>query len=1055
MALPWRSQDWSKTSLGEPCGWPVPLQVSLGILLNAGAPMVCLWGKERQFFYNDACAQLLPQALHPTATAQELSFPQAATWQPMLGAIEQVFTSGQPLSLEATGGTNPLTATHSWTYSPLWYEGQVAGVFATAVRVANTPDGPKTEVAMSDSEERFRHLANHLTQLAWMADASGWIYWYNKRWFDYTGTTLDTMQGWGWRQVHHPDHIERVVEKVSHCFAHGQSWEDTFPLRGKDGQYRWFLSRATPVRNAQGQVVRWVGTNTDVTELQDTEKALEKVTERLNMALRSARITLFNQDRDLCYTWVYNPTHHYSKYEIVGKRDEDLVSPEAAARLRRVKQQVLDTGGGQRVRVEVDQLHFDLTIDPIQDAQGDIVGLTCAAVDVSDKALLEAEHRQAEETLRKSEEQLRMAQRAAGAGLWDWDMITQQLTWSEEYYHLYGLEPTVAPSYKNWMASIVPADRQRVEQENREAIAQGKNLKSMFRILHPVDGQRWLMSIGQTFYDDDGQPLRMTGITINITEQKRFEQALIASEAIAITRAEELTALTETTPAAIWIAHDPECRTITANRMAHELMQTSSVTSATNVVSLGAATFPFKQCRKGQEIAPHDLPMRKAIRTRQAVVDEIEFVYADGTVRYIYGKAVPLYGQDGKVRGAIAGFTDITALKESEREREQLLQRERVAREEAEQANRLKDQFLAVLSHELRSPLNPILGWAKLLQTRSFTPDKMNQALATIERNAQLQAQLVDDLLDLARILRGKLHLNSLPVELAGVIESALETVKAAAAAKHLTLTTDLDPAVQALGDGARLQQIVCNLLSNAVKFTPNQGQITVRLQVVENQAEITVTDTGMGINAEFLPYLFESFRQEDISITRKHGGLGLGLAIVRQLVEAHGGTIQAHSPGEGQGATFVVRLPRLLGQRRDRPAAPKPQTDLDLTGLQIISVDDSADTREFLSVLLGQYGADVTTVSSATEALTTLQTTRADVLISDIGMPDIDGYSLIRQIRTLPAGQGGNLPAIALTAYARQEDRQKSLASGYQRHLTKPLDVEKLVYTIIELTQG
>jgi signal transduction histidine kinase len=325
--------------------------------------------------------------------------------------------------------------------------------------------------------------------------------------------------------------------------------------------------------------------------------------------------------------------------------------------------------------------------------------------------------------------------------------------------------------------------------------------------------------------------------------------------------------------------------------------------------------------------------VQKAIRTRQEVTDEIEFVYPDGTVRHIYGKAVPLYGPGGVVRGAIGGFAEITAIKQSEREREQLLQSERVAREEAEQANRLKDQFLAVLSHELRSPLNPILGWAKLLQTRSFDSAKTAHALATIERNAQLQAQLVDDLLDLARILRGKLHLTPISLNVANVVQAALETVKATATAKSIALHLNLDQTIRVAGDAARLQQIVGNLLSNAVKFTPERGQIIVALRSVDDQAEIGVTDTGIGISQDFLPYLFESFRQEDISITRKHGGLGLGLAIVRQLVEIHGGTITAHSPGEGQGATFIVRLPQLAVEAPVNPVAALPPSVVDLAG--------------------------------------------------------------------------------------------------------------------------
>nr|WP_275332259.1 PAS domain-containing protein [Nodosilinea sp. TSF1-S3]MDF0366223.1 PAS domain-containing protein [Nodosilinea sp. TSF1-S3] len=1045
MAALGRSRPWVQTPLGEVTTWPAALRTTLGIVLSAEMPMMGVWGGDRRVFYNQACAPLLPgEPLQGEPWASPADTPRDGLAAALAGGVEGVFATGRSQSF--------VWGDHPWFCSPIWDElSQVGGVLVTG-----HPAQPGSRNgAPRGSEERFRHLADNISQLVWMADAAGAVLWCNRRWFEFAGPCLKPNHLCDWTSLHHPNHRQRVLENYRRGMATGAVWEDTFPLRGQDGQYRWFLARVMPVRDDRGQLLWWVGTNTDITELRQAEKTLEQVTERLNMALKSAPITLFNQDRELRYTWVYNPTHSYRAEQMLGQRDGDLVSAAAAARLTQLKQQVLDTGVGLRAEVLVEQASYDLTIDPIRDRQGRITGVTGAAVDISDRARLAAEHRQAEHTLRKNEEQLRMAQQAAGAGLWDWDMVTNEVTWSEEYYHLYGLERDVTPSYENWLAAVVPIDRERVEQTTREAMEQGKNLKVNFRIHHPEEGQRWLMVRGQTFYDAAHNPVRMTGIAINITEQKRFEQALISSEALARTRAEELAALMEIAPAAIWIAHDADCRTMTANRMAHELMGTQPEAGSIAAPTAKERGLPFKQCRQGQEIEPQNLPMDKAIRTGQTVTDELEFVYPDGTVRTIYGKAVPLYSAEGQVRGAIAGFTEITALKQSEREREDLLQRERVAREEAEQANRLKDQFLAVLSHELRSPLNPILGWAKLLQTRTFDAAKTTRALGIIERNAQLQAQLVDDLLDLAKILRGKLHLNPMPVRLTGVVESALETVRAAAAAKTIAVQLDLDSSVQVAGDAARLQQIVGNLLSNAIKFTPEQGRVTVALRSLDDQAEVSVSDTGIGISPDFLPYLFESFRQEDISITRRHGGLGLGLAIVRQLVEVHGGTITAHSPGEGQGATFRVRLPQLPGEAVDDPAASLPRVALDLSGIRVFSIDDSADTREFLTTLLGQYGADVVTAGSANEALDSLKTLRPDVLISDIGMPEMDGYSLIRQIRSLPPDQGGTVPAIALTAYARDEDQQQSLASGYQRHLTKPLDLEKLVRAVVELTQA
>jgi len=374
------------------------------------------------------------------------------------------------------------------------------------------------------------------------------------------------------------------------------------------------------------------------------------------------------------------------------------------------------------------------------------------------------------------------------------------------------------------------------------------------------------------------------------------------------------------------------------------------------------------------------------------------------------------------------------------------------ARTEAERANQIKDEFLAVLSHELRTPMNPILGWANLLRQGKLDSAKATQAIATIERNAKLQVQLIDDLLDISRILRGKLTLNTLPVALSAVIGGAIETMRLAIESKAIQLQVNLDPAVgQVLGDGGRLQQVVWNLLTNAVKFTPTGGQITVDLTQIDNQAQIQVRDTGKGIHPDFLPHVFEHFRQEDGATTRKFGGLGLGLAIVRQIVELHGSTVSVSSLGEGQGATFTVKIPLAL-RSGDLPLPrPLPLT-ADLSGIEILVVDDDTDSREFVTFALEQAGAIARAAASGTEALQIFAQSPPNLLISDIGMPEIDGYMLMRQIRSLPIQQGGNVPAIALTAYAGEADEQRAYAVGFQKHLPKPIDPVAGIAVIAEL---
>ncbi|WP_256871805.1 ATP-binding protein [Nostoc sp. TCL26-01] len=376
-----------------------------------------------------------------------------------------------------------------------------------------------------------------------------------------------------------------------------------------------------------------------------------------------------------------------------------------------------------------------------------------------------------------------------------------------------------------------------------------------------------------------------------------------------------------------------------------------------------------------------------------------------------------------------------------------------VLREEAQAANRIKDEFLAVLSHELRSPLNPILGWSRLLQTGKLDEAKIKQALVIIERNAKLQVELIEDLLDISRILQGKINLTTSPINLVSIIKAALETMRLAAEAKSISIEVKLEAEMRMVwGDSTRLQQVMWNLLSNAIKFTPAGGRVEIQLQQVNNQAQITISDTGKGISTDFLPYVFDYFRQADSATTRKFGGLGLGLAIVRHLVELHGGTIQAQSQGEDMGATFILNLPLMPTQPSVNDDTQFLEPSLGVQGIQVLVVDDDTDTREFIAFLLEQAGAEVITATSAVEALKILTQSLPNVLVSDIGMPEMDGYMLMQQIRALPAGQGGQIPAIALTAYAGEIDEKQALKVGFQRHLSKPVEPDHLIKAIVTL---
>ena len=429
----------------------------------------------------------------------------------------------------------------------------------------------------------------------------------------------------------------------------------------------------------------------------------------------------------------------------------------------------------------------------------------------------------------------------------------------------------------------------------------------------------------------------------------------------------------------------------------------------------------------------------------------------DGIERWIAARGQAYFDAADNPQRFVGTVLNITKQKRIEAEREQLLAREQAAREAADRANRIKDEFLAVLSHELRSPLNPILGWARLLQNGKLSEARRVEALKTIERNANLQTQLIEDLLDISRIMQGKLSLTAAPVSLNFVISAAVETVRLAAEAKNIAIALDLDSEIAPIsGDATRLQQVIWNLLTNAVKFTPNSRQVTVELRQLDGLAQIRVIDTGKGINPQFLPHVFEYFRQEDGSTTRKFGGLGLGLAIVRQIVEMHVGTVRAESQGENQGATFIIQLP-LIQQATlivSEPIHTKTQAEVPLDGVQILLVDDEPDTREFQAFVLSQSGANVTAVASGLEALQALEQFTPDVLVSDIGMAQMDGYMLMQQIRSRPPNQGGSIRAIALTAYATEIDRQRAIQVGFQTHITKPVEPEELVRAIANLLE-
>ncbi|MCC2955282.1 PAS domain-containing protein [Massilia sp. IC2-477] len=713
--------------------------------------------------------------------------------------------------------------------------------------VQDISDRKGAEATLRQSEELLRALANTIPQLAWMAGTDGGIVWFNDRWYAYTGRTPEQSVGWGWQQVIDPGVLSTVMARWKATIHDGAAFEMEFPLRGADGSYRWFLTRVSAVRDPEGRVVRWFGTNTDVDQVKRVEQALRDESHVL---------------------------------ELLNNTGSELASTRDLPTLLRAATEAAAGVSGARHGAFI---HYG------QDGAATLFSMAAGSESL-DPATASALFPPA---LRR-QDLVRVDDLAADAEL------------SGEAWH-FGAAPAGIRSYM-----AVPV-----------APRSGELLGTLF-FGHPEPGM--------------------------FTERsERIVRGIAAQAAIAV----------------------DNVRLYDATRRAAE-------------------------------------------------------------------------------------------------ERKLLLENEREARAEAERSSQMKDEFLATLSHELRTPLSAILGWSQVLRRGSRDGADLQRGLQTIERNARAQAQLIEDLLDMSRITSGKVLLDMQTIAPASFIDAAIETVRPAADAKHIAIEKRYGaPGALVAGDSGRLQQVIWNLLSNAIKFTPRDGSVTV--EVGEREAEggkvvaVTVRDTGAGIRPEFITHVFERFRQEDASMTRRHGGLGLGLSIVKHLVEQHGGTVRAESPGEGLGSSFTIELPAVEAPASaNRPGsgapAPAPTHDAagapdaaagDLTGMTVLVVDDARDGRELIARILTDCHARVRIAASAREAFDALRADRPHVLISDLGMPEVDGFELIGWVRALPREQGGQLPAIALTAFARPEDRLKALEAGFSTHISKPVEPGELIAAV------
>ena len=792
----------------------------------------------------------------------------------------------------------------------------------------------------------------------------------------------------------------------------------------------------------------------------------------------------------------------YTAEEVIGKHvtilmPEDHINEEPAILARLRAGERIEHYETIRRRKDGTRIEISLTVSPIFGPDDRIVGASKIARDIT-------EQRNAQRALNEAAERLNLALAAARLGDWSWDAATDEVKLSDTAAEIFGLPPDTSVTWRQMRELLHADDRERARVAVERAAAEHSDYDIEYRVV--ASGEtRWVLAKGRALYDSAGRLTGMLGVVQDMTGRKLTEHALREqSEALSIIN--ELG------------------RVVSAELDLHNIVQavTDAATELTgarfgsffyNVLDERGASYMLYTLSGVPREAFAHFPMPRAtdlfgptFRGEGTIrIDDVHLDPRYGKNSPYYGMpeghlpvvsylAIPVVARSGEVVGGLffghpepRAFTprhemilsglsaqaavamDNARLYETaRREREQAetaaQENERLYRE-TQEANRLKDEFLAMLSHELRTPLTAILGWAHMLRTGQFDEKSVAGAYETIERNARAQAQLIDDLLDVSRVITGKLRLDVRAIDPNAFVESAVEAVRPGAESKGVRVQKIIDTGLSYVsGDPVRLQQVVWNLLSNAVKFTPRGGLVQVRLSRVNSHVEIAVSDTGQGISAEFLPHVFDRFRQADQRITRQHGGLGLGLSIVRHLVELHGGTVKAESEGEGRGSVFTVLLPVAPvysgkdAAARVHPAArdtlPAYECPDRLDDLKILVVDDERDTLEMLKIGLSHCGALVSTASSASEALEAMSSSLPDVIISDIGMPELDGYEFIKRVRALPADGGGRVPAVALTAYARTEDRLQALRSGYQMHVPKPVELAELVAVIASLAQ-
>ena len=886
----------------------------------------------------------------------------------------------------------------------------------------------------------------------------GTILWANQAELDLLGYTRDEYIGHHIAEFHQDqDLIREILDRL----YRGENLDNQeVRLRAKDDSIK-LVSISSNVSWKDGEFAYTRCFTKDLSSLPPTSAAVREREEdaldrqelaRLEALYQTSPLGMALVDDELRFLKVNGAMAEMNDLppaQIVGRTVRE-VRPELAEVIEAHLRQVF--GGGQPLldlelsNVAVGPLSVErdwlATYYPLPGADGEVAAVNLVLMDVTARNL-------AREALRVNEEQFRITADSAPVMIWMADADRNHYFFNHRWLDFTG-RTLDQEQGQGWVEDLHPEDVQRWLEACRASFDSRTDFQLEHRLRHRDGQYRWIIGQGVPHFRTDGSFAGFIGTGIDIHERKQAEEALRQSE-------EFNRSILESSVDCIEVL-DLEGRLISMNGVGQQMMEIDDFDSCAGREWLGLWE---PEARESAD---------EAIGSARAGGVGHFMAYCrtmKGTLKWWDVIVSPILDQHGQPERIVSISRDLTDRQRIEEERVQSLAREQAARTEAEEANRLKDEFLATVSHELRAPLNAILGWVKLLREGRLDQEEAERALETVERSARAQNRIVSDLLDVSRIITGKLRLNIRPIEPAFVIEAAVEAVRPAAEAKAIRLEMALDYGAGPIsGDSDRLEQIIWNLLSNAIKFTHKFGCVQIRLERVNSSVEITIGDTGQGIDAEFLPYVFDRFRQADSSSTRRQGGLGLGLAIVRHLAEMHGGSVRAESPGSGQGATFTVKLPMMVAPRqaltpgRTVPAIEGSLDLLDcppqLEGLHILVVDDDPDAQDLIKTILTQCQAVVKTAGSTDEALDIFLEPdgwRPELLISDIEMPGADGYSLIREWRKFESQQGRRIPAIALTAYTRVEDRLRSLSAGFQMHVGKPIEPTELLTIVASLT--